>query len=176
MKKRLKCITKWKIRCNNLCAPVRALAAGSTTSLSSCPEIPTSFSSYLLPALLSNFISFALSYYFGSPTSSLSYLVPAFWSCPLPTRRLLSAPLLPDCLFLLLLLILKPSLHRRLVLYLVQLQLILYLQLSEHSNKPCQICFYAADQPALRSFFVCSWLLAYCAGKVNASSSLTQRS
>lgn len=64
--------------------------------------------------------------------------------CPL--RYLLLYPL--HCLLLYLLcFFLLCSLHN-LVLYSIQLQLILYLELLEYSNKPCQISFWAANQPA----------------------------
>ena len=117
---------------------------------------------------------------------------------PLVCRPVLDLPLV-CCLFLLVLepllfcclslLVLKPLLFHRLILCLlrflhlqlfchpflcsVQLFLILHLQLSKHSNKPCQRSF-CAIQPALQSTFIRFRLSTYYLTKPTTSGLLIQ--
>ena len=56
----------------------------------------------------------------------------------------------------------------------VQLLLILHLQLSDHSNKLCQMSLCAAVQPALYSLFICFRLLAHWLPKPTTSRILIQ--
>lgn len=90
------------------------------------------------------------------------YMIRCLVLCLIP--HLLIALRLPDCVSWLMFLILEPLLLRRLVLYLVQLQLILPFQLSKHLNKLCQM-----------SFFICSQVSVCYRRKANISGLLIRR-
>ena len=165
VRKKLECAAKKKARRNNLCALVwQALAASFAAFWHLVPLYYLVFLCLLCHLVLDRSFHWCLIF--------LCLLYCLILLCLLNCLVFLC----PFCCFLLCLLccfFLCP--HWRLILCSVQLQLGLHFQLSKHSNKPCQMSFWALDQPApaLQNLFIRFRCLAFCPRKVIVSGFLT---